>query len=143
MNLYFAYGSNMWREQMNNRCPDHEYFGNGILKGYRWIISKRGYANIIESEVDEVHGVVYKISETDELRLDKYEGVKIGSYNKDIKNVTIEWTSYRCLVYIDPIPVEGQPREEYIKRINKGIKDAALPEEYVERHIRKSIPIRK
>jgi gamma-glutamylcyclotransferase (GGCT)/AIG2-like uncharacterized protein YtfP len=75
MMLYFAYGSNMWREQMIKRCPDHRYIGNGIFQGYRWIISERGYAYIIKSESDEVHGVVYEISDTDEKRLDRYEGV--------------------------------------------------------------------
>jgi gamma-glutamylcyclotransferase len=54
MKLYFAYGSNMCREQMNKRCPDHQFFGNGILKGFCWIISTRGYANIIKSDADEV-----------------------------------------------------------------------------------------
>ena len=42
MNPYFAYGSNMWRAQMRDRCPDHQLIGSGVLKGYRWIISARG-----------------------------------------------------------------------------------------------------
>jgi len=114
MKLYFAYGSNMCREQMNRACTDHQYFGKGILKGYRWIIAAHSYANIINSKVDEVHGVVYKISAADELSLDEYEGVRSGSYRKKMKNVEIDMTIYRCFVYIDPIEEEGKPKEEYI-----------------------------
>ena len=132
MNLYFSYGSNMWREQMNNRCPDHHYFGNGILKGYRWIISDRGYANIVESDTDEVHGVVYKITEADELSLDEYEGVQKGSFRKEIKYVEIAKMNFRCLVYIDPVAAVGKPKDEYVNRIKKGVADANLPGEYVD-----------
>lgn len=119
MKLYFTYGSNMCQEQMNKPCPDHRYFGTGILMGFRWIISSRGYANIIKSEKDEVHGVVYKISEEDELSLDKYEGVRNGSYLKEMMNVEIDKTVYRCLVYIDPTETEGKPKGEYINRTDR------------------------
>jgi len=44
--LYFAYGSNLWLEQMSSRCPNHRVVCNAILKGYHWIISERGYANV-------------------------------------------------------------------------------------------------
>lgn len=140
MELYFAYGSNMWQEQMDRRCPDHRYFGKGILRDFAWIISTRGYANIIKSEADEVHGVVYKISEADELSLDTYEGVQKGSYRKDFKDVEIDKTIYRCLVYVDPVETEGKSAAKYINRINKGIADSELQPEYVERYIRKFIP---
>lgn len=140
MKLYFAYGSNMWRDQMKNRGLDRRRFGNGILKGYRWIITTRGYANIIKSEGDEVHGVVYRLSEADEIRLDEYEGVHKGSYRKEIVNVAVENLTFRCFVYVDPIIEEGKPKEEYIHRIKKGVEDARLPSDYVERHIRKFIP---
>jgi len=141
MQLYFAYGSNMSKEQMNNRCPNHKYFGHGTLKGFRWIITERGYANIIKSEADEVHGVVYKINEEDEASLDKSEGVLKGSYRKETLRIEIEKTNYPCLVYIDPIEAEGSPKEEYVSRINRGVSDAKLYPEYVERYIRKFIPL--
>jgi hypothetical protein len=33
--LYFAYGSNLWLEQMQIRCPYHRIIGMGSLGGYR------------------------------------------------------------------------------------------------------------
>ncbi|HIJ88527.1 MAG TPA: gamma-glutamylcyclotransferase [Desulfuromonadales bacterium] len=141
MKLYFAYGSNMLQDQMKERCPGHKYFGHGILKGFRWIITTRGYANIIKSEKDEIHGVVYRINAEDESTLDKAEGVHSGSYWKETLRVEVEKTCYPCLVYVDPIEVEGRPKDEYIGRINRGVSDAELNPEYVERYIRKFIPL--
>lgn len=141
MKLYFAYGSNMMQDQMDERCPNHKYFGHGILKGFRWIITKRGYANIIKSEADEVHGVVYRIDEEDEAALDKAEGVHMGLYWKETHRVEIEKTDYPCFAYVDPITAEGSPMDEYVSRINNGVADAKLHPEYVKRYIRKFIPL--
>jgi len=140
MKFYFAYGSNMWAEQMEDRCPDQRLVGAGVLKGYRWIISSRGYANIVESSSDVVWGVVYEISDSDERNLDRYEGVSSGSYRKELLCVEVEGSHRTCLVYIDPIEEEGLPKAEYIRRINSGIKDAELPPEYVRNCIRKFVP---
>jgi len=73
--------------------------------------------------------------------LDKCEGVGIGKYNKETNLVEAAGQEVKCLVYIDPIEDEGKPKPEYIDRINKGIIDAELPEEYVIRNIREFIPV--
>jgi len=136
MSLYFAYGSNMGRDQMHKRCPDHCRIGLGILKGYRWIITGRGYASVVRSVHDVVHGVVYEISDTDEKSLDHYEGVSSGSYRKERLSIDMSGTVVECLVYVDPREDEGLPGKEYIDRINRGITDAGLSTDYVERCIR-------
>jgi len=41
------------------------------------------------------------------------------------------------LVNIDPIEIEGSPGEEYVRRIEDGIKDAKLPPDYVARYMRR------
>jgi gamma-glutamylcyclotransferase len=46
--LYFAYGSNLWLNQMSTRCPSAQYLGVARLDGYTWMINERGYANIVE-----------------------------------------------------------------------------------------------
>jgi len=40
--LYFAYGSNMDKDQMANRCPESNFAGTALLKDYRFIINRRG-----------------------------------------------------------------------------------------------------
>ena len=32
--LYFGYGSNMWLDQMNRRCPENKFMGTAVL--YDW-----------------------------------------------------------------------------------------------------------
>lgn len=77
MKKYFAYGSNLSFKQMGERCPKHKKVGKGVLEGYKWFISSRGYANVIKSPGDIVHGFVYEISKDDERTLDRCEGVHL------------------------------------------------------------------
>jgi gamma-glutamylcyclotransferase len=138
--LYFAYGSNLWRQQMFRRCPDHHEIGAGLLTEWRWIITTRGYASIVVSEGDYVLGTVYELSETDVRNLDRFEGVAQGNYCNDMISVEVNGRGLNCLVYIDPVTEEGKPKDEYIARINNGIRDAEFPEEYITRYLRPFIP---
>ena len=70
--LYFAYGSNLSLTQMSSRCPSSTYHSFGVLKGYRWVIGPRGYANVVQTneEEEEVgYGMVYQITSEDERKL--------------------------------------------------------------------------
>ena len=116
----------------------------------RWIITIRGSANIIPSPGDIVYGVVYELSESDEESLDPYEGVP---YNYVKEHLSILFTPTdgvgsnevkEVLVYVDYKRVkEGEPREEYIHRMNMGIGDAlrvGIPDNYVHKYLRPLIP---
>ena len=46
--IYFAYGSNLSTTQMSARCPSSTCLGIGLLRGWKWIITARGYANVVE-----------------------------------------------------------------------------------------------
>ncbi|KAI5366573.1 putative gamma-glutamyl cyclotransferase, gamma-glutamylcyclotransferase [Septoria linicola] len=98
--IYFGYGSNLWLHQMRQRCPTSKYLGIARLKGYKWFIYDRGYANIVKlsdeeetrQESDgrqkhdyrtEVWGLVYGLEASDEARLDVNEGVAHGAYSKE------------------------------------------------------------
>jgi gamma-glutamylcyclotransferase (GGCT)/AIG2-like uncharacterized protein YtfP len=138
--LYFAYGSNLWRQQMTVRCPGQREIGAGCLTGWRWIITTRGYASIVRSEADYVLGTVYELSEADVHNLDRFEGVSQGEYCKEMIGVAVAGRELECLVYIDPVVTEGRPKEEYIARINNGIHDAGLGDGYVSRYLRPFVP---
>lgn len=137
---YFAYGSNLWRNQMRHRCPDAMLLGMGCLYGYRWIITKRGYASIIQSPGDVVYGSVYEVGFDDVAALDQYEGVAQGAYYKELVLVECGGRLEECMTYVDPVQVEGIASQEYCKRINAGLCDAELPPEYVAHNIRPFIP---
>ncbi|KPM36244.1 hypothetical protein AK830_g10321 [Neonectria ditissima] len=109
--LYFAYGSNLSTEQMRQRCPYSTPVGLAHLKGWKWFINGRGYANVAQmpandndtsngkgkatatesdgNKVDEgVYGLLYLLPPHDEERLDGYEGVP-HAYQKF--QVDVKW----------------------------------------------------
>lgn len=158
--LYFGYGSNLWLHQMSLRCPTSKYIGVARLSDYRWIINSRGYANIVASaSSDAVYGLVYSLAPSDEAQLDINEDVP-HAYTKETMKAQF-WASEAAepvdiaiggtrelaanlLVYIDRYRmVDEAPKQEYIHRMNMGIKDAlrkGVPEDYVDQVIRKFIP---
>ncbi|MCJ1288130.1 hypothetical protein MMC26_007485 [Xylographa opegraphella] len=150
--LYFAYGSNLSLLQMHARCPNSKFLGVGLLKGWKWIINRRGYANIVATQeawspaVPDryVYGLVYALSPADENSLDGYESVP-DAYTKE--NVSISfWPEGQevagdaaqeavVLVYVDrKRTVDAMPRTEYIQRMKRGMKEAGkkgVPEEWM------------
>ncbi|KAK5111303.1 hypothetical protein LTR85_012198 [Meristemomyces frigidus] len=164
--LYFGYGSNLWKHQMQQRCPTSRYLGIARLNGYRWIVNKRGYANIVEitdekgaspeAYKDEVWGLVYSLEEDDEDNLDMNEGVPVA-YTKEFLEIDFWPTKHGkapdmerkaqqvdMLVYINrKMTAPDKPKKEYIYRMNMGIKDAlkeGMPTAYVDKVMRPFIP---
>jgi gamma-glutamylcyclotransferase len=133
---------------MSLRCPTSSYFGFGSLPNYRWIISSRGYANVVKSSpsegtADVVYGMLYTLQPEDEARLDLAEGVPysyvkfllpielVGSKEGEDggrgpqKDAGAEREIVPALVYVDLKRTEdGVCREEYVARMNRGIRDA-------------------
>ena len=160
---YFGYGSNLWQDQMARRCPSSPFTGVGRLRGYRWIINSRGYANIAQTHAnaDEVcWGLIYELPPPDEAMLDINEGVPYA-YEKRMLDVefwpkgmlppggdgmTPPEKTVEMLVYIDFQRDSGEgnkPRNEYVHRMNQGIRDAlreGVPELYINTVIRAYIP---
>lgn len=155
--LYLGYGSNLWQAQMALRCPNSQFVGIGRLARYRWMINSRGYANVApckeaddDDQDQEVWGLVYTLTPDDEARLDVNEGVP-WAYEKRLLQGEF-WgkdeggKEREMLVYIDFLRDDGEgnkPREEYVHRMNMGIRDAlrvGVPGGYVEGVLRRWIP---
>ena len=131
---------------MNRRCPDNKLVGLGSLRGWKWIIDTRGYANVVRSPEDLVYGLVYELSPTDEAKLDGVEST-YAKYTLDIKLLLgghEENPTVQSLVYVGEERTEvGEPWKEYIHRMNQGIKDATergLPRWYTDKYLRRFIP---
>ena len=115
----------------------------------RWIIYERGYANIVPSPGDIVYGFVYELTASDERSLDNYES---SAYTKlyipvdwvSKKNDAVDKNSVKSLIYVDVEGKgEGQIVEEYIYRMNMGIRDAleeGIPASYIKKYLRPFIP---
>ena len=82
---YLAYGSNLNRRQMMNRCPGAKPLGTAVIENYRLLFkgSKSGsYLTIEPEEGSYVPVAVWAVTATDEQRLDFYEGYPTFYYKK-------------------------------------------------------------
>lgn len=130
--FYFAYGSNMNREQMIFRCPDSEVVAKAKISGFRFVINSRGVATIVPDENSCVWGIVWKISAYDEARLDIFEGVRLGVYFKKVMSVQFgNNRSVESLVYIAKNSKRGIPRQGYLERIIDGARFYGINEKYI------------
>lgn len=148
--LYFGYASNLSPTAMKGRCPDSLFCGLARLDGWKWNINSTQYANIIPSEGDVVYGSLFFLSPRDEAGLDESEGVP-WLYEKqwhEVMRIREDGSEsgqvVKVLMYVDvQRPDEGEIMPDYVVWINKAIRDAkrfGLPDEYVEKYIRKYIP---
>ena len=129
--LYFAYGSNMDRDQMDKRCPDSVPAGVVRLDGYRFLINTLGVATVLPHEDGVVHGLLWRVSASDEKTLDGYEGVEQGIYRKEKLYVKATGGSTeKALIYIASDTEPGVPRPDYIERIITAAQEHRLPGNY-------------
>lgn len=95
--------------------------------------------------------MVYILNAADETYLDRNEGVPTVYEKKSInidflpvEGSGVEAGIIKGLVYVDVKRTNvGGIEEEYVYRMNRGIRDAVemgMPEEYVERSLRPFIP---
>jgi gamma-glutamylcyclotransferase (GGCT)/AIG2-like uncharacterized protein YtfP len=76
--LYFAYGSNLNHFQMKKRCNDSIFLKKINLENFKLTFRSKYRAADIEYKKDSlVPGGLYKISKSDEIKLDKYEDYPI------------------------------------------------------------------
>ncbi len=131
--INFAYGSNMYRPQMEERCPGAVVAGVGRVPGFRFRINSRGVATIVPEGGSLIFGVLWELNEENEKRLDGFEGVRNGNYRKEILTVELlEGGDVRAMAYIDEIIEPGPPRVGYLEKILMGAEDFGLPEEYLK-----------
>lgn len=134
MNLYFAYGSNMSQEQMNQRGPGAEIISAATLQGCRFLINERGVATLLPNPDSLTPGVLWRISAEHEKSLDRFEGCAQGIYDKCYREIiTPDGGTARALVYIDHNNQQfGAPRDGYMERIIEGAVEHELPEAHVQ-----------
>ena len=134
---YFAYGSNLWREQKKRRTGAIREARVARLTGYRLAFNKRGsepgqvYANIVPEPEAEVYGVIYRCSPEALHRMDRWE---VGYRRHPVEAVTRSGETVEAVAYVaEPEWVcdEQAPNPDYLERILRGAREHGLPEEYV------------
>ncbi|MEE2852767.1 MAG: poly-gamma-glutamate hydrolase family protein [Actinomycetota bacterium] len=129
--LYFAYGSNLCVRQMAQRCPDAARPRPAVLADHDWLINQRGVATVEPLAGNEVHGVVWQISDGDLATLDSAEGVPVR-YRRDEMTVHTDDGPASAWVYIDHRVTPGPPRPGYLPKIIDGATQHGLPQRWVD-----------
>lgn len=128
--LYVAYGSNLNMMQMGWRCPTASVVGTGKIIDYK--LTFRRVATIEPSIKQEVPVAVWKIEDSDEKALDRYEGYP-NLYRKEMIDVEMDdGTKIKAMVYIMNYGEPGLPYKEYLNTIIKGYQDVGLDPSYLE-----------
>ena len=127
---YFAYGSNLNKKQMLERCPDSKSRFVATLRNYKLVFVgwsrqwRGGVASIKPFRGERVLGALYELSDRDLRRLDSYEGYP-GSYNR--LKVTVfdeDGESVEAITYIKSEQAEEiQPSKEYLSLVQQGYRD--------------------
>ncbi|OCB20011.1 replication protein [Mycobacterium malmoense] len=128
---YFAYGSNLCVRQMAQRCPDAADPRPAVLSDHDWLINQRGVATVEPCAGNQVHGVVWQISDGDLGTLDSAEGVPVR-YRRDRLTVHTDDGPSPAWVYIDHRVTPGPPRPGYLPTIIDGAVQHGLPQRWID-----------
>lgn len=131
---YFAYGNNMIKGKMDQRCRDAKFIGNALLKKFKFMINSRGVATIIPNDKAFVEGILWEISPEDLNTLDTYEGVNQGYYLRNCLSVINEETNDECCanVYAATDETPGTPKPGYLERIINVAERCEFKAEYID-----------
>jgi gamma-glutamylcyclotransferase (GGCT)/AIG2-like uncharacterized protein YtfP len=127
---YFAYASNLSKQQMKLRCPDSQAKFVATLPNHKLVFTgwsrewHAGVATIKSFRGEKVHGAIYEVSEACLRQLDKYE---------------VGYTRFNVTVFDEgnqPVPAmtyiksgqlqESLPSKEYAAIIRQGYRDWGL-----------------
>jgi hypothetical protein len=132
MRPYFAYGSNIVGDAMKRRCPMAKFVGMARLRHYRFGIVRSGYASVVPERNAVVHGVLWLLTAADERRLDMYEEIATGLYQRaclSVEPIAHHSNARRvgALVYLAKDAGLGRPRPDYIEPILAAAQSYGFP----------------
>jgi gamma-glutamylcyclotransferase len=130
---YFAYASNLNKQQMLKRCPDARAKFTAILPNYQLIFSgwsrewHGGTASIKPFRGAKVAGGVYEIAEKDLQKLDRAEDYPNTYDHINVLVIKEDGQAIKALTYIKRKQSdESKPSPEYLSVIRQGYRDWEL-----------------
>ncbi len=138
---YFAYGSNLSKQQMLRRTGSIPVSRPAGLSDYQIafrqvFVGEDVYATIIPAPGKVVQGVAYLCSPHAIAQLDVFEGVAENCYRRDLVQVTaLTGEILNCIVYIGErfSSEPAVPSSNYLNLILTGAQEHQLPTDYIER----------
>ena len=121
--LYFAYGSNLNHFQMKRRCKDSIFLKKINLTNFKLTFRSKYRAADIEPKKNSiVPGALFKISKSDEKKLDVYE-----DYPALYKKYYFTYYSKKVMTYtMTKKTLFTYPTERYLNVVKRGYKDCNL-----------------
>ena len=121
--LYFAYGSNLNHLQMKKRCKDSIFLKKINLKDFKLTFrSKYRAADIEYKKGSIVPGGMFKISRSDEKKLDVYE-----DFPKLYKKYYFYYYKKKVMTYTMVKKSSFMfPKKKYLSIVEKGYRDCNL-----------------
>ena len=134
--LYFAYGSNLDREQLRERCPSSRGRFRARLRDHRLdftYYSSRwtgGAADVVPHSGEEVWGAVYELHDDDFNRLDRFE----RGYDRVVLTVEDEQGELQRVVsYTVREKYSFRPTRVYVQKMLRWGEHWELPTDYLAR----------
>ena len=134
--IYFAYGSNLKKEQMEEREIVIYKSYKGFIKNYKLEFNKKSTdgsskANITKATGEIVWGVCFK------LDTDGFENLRNHEKGYDELLVTVYDENceilFRAKTFISSKICDKLPTKEYLDRIIAGAKQHKLPKDYIKK----------
>ena len=130
--LYFAYGSNLHKDQMSRRCPAAEPLGKLIMPNTRLVF--RGVADVVRADGVDCPGGIWRITAECERALDRYEGFRPeypdgGMYSKEYVELDglPDGEAEIMLYTMNSIGIYP-PSAWYFDTLKQGYRDFGLPQ---------------
>jgi gamma-glutamylcyclotransferase (GGCT)/AIG2-like uncharacterized protein YtfP len=130
--IYFAYGLNLDRAEMEHRCPGAFFAGRARLPDHAFQITIEGVATVVRQPGAQVHGAIWHLTDRHLATLDEFEGVEVGFYVRETKEVRQNHRAVKAQVYTATDPRLGRSRPHYLETIIAAATDLGLPEVYME-----------
>jgi gamma-glutamylcyclotransferase len=142
--FYFAYGSNMNKKQITERCTAPKAIGIACLADSKLEFFGHsaewdgGQESVIPSKGENVWGVIYELSQTDKDRLDSLQDIRMdgtGAYFHYPARLIDQAGVGRAVLFYrrNFCDVPQKPSREYLEFIIQGAVENGLPAEYIEK----------
>jgi len=134
--VYFAYGSNLKKEQMDERGVVVYKNYKGFIKNYKLEFNKKSIdgsskANITKSDGEIVWGICYELDAAGFENLRKhekgYEKLEVAVYDEN------QEVLFTAKTFISNKICDKLPTKDYLDKIIEGAKQHELPKDYIEK----------
>ncbi len=138
--LYFAYGSNMERHHMKQRCRSAKFVAAARLQDHELNFTGTstmwggGVADLNATKGKVVEGVLWEISEADLKALDEYEGYPKLYVRRNVEVEAFDGRKLEAFAYFMVRPgTYKAPSRRYLRLLVSGAEEHGLSDEYVMR----------